>query len=100
MNLKQIIVDWPHTGFCSIMFVLVGDCISLCQESKQSKTKQNKLDVVNMLDLPGTSQSMKERNLDGPHTRLLGFLLLLLSHMHFMHVHAETLATCLHTQCH
>ena len=53
-----------------------------------------------MLDLPGTSQSIKERNLDGPHTPLLGFLLLLLSHMHFMHVHAETLATCLHTQCH
>ena len=106
MNLKQIIVDWPHTGFCSIMFVLVGDCISLCLKhhhthcKSQSKTKQDKLDVVNMLDLPGTSQSMKERNLDGPHTRLLGFLLLLLSHMHFMHVHAKTLATRLHTQCH
>ena len=50
LTLKQIIVHWPHTGFCSIMFALVGDCVS-----KQNKTNQNKLDVVNTLDLPNTA---------------------------------------------
>ena len=48
MDLKQIIVVWPHTGLCCIMFEVVGDCISLRLKhhhthcKSQSKAKQNR----------------------------------------------------------